>query len=185
MKWLCGFALFIFTWWSSHTVFVSSQDNGSDVNFDSFSRWRRSAMDWNVVRRLWEKWASNNVGSSGGPAFSLGFLFGSIWIFDRVSLKPITRGCTKFQVSLWRQLYWLTMIRLDRLAWYQPCKQAYNYVPAMVLDFNFHVYMIQFNISVLMSMLVCVHSWRDRWLKSELIIFKDHIWIVNLWWEWG
>lgn len=126
MKWLCGFALFIFTWWSSHTVFVSSQDNGSDVNFDSFSRWRRSAMDWNVVRRLWEKWASNNVGSSGGPAFSLGFLFGSIWIFDRVSLKPITRGCTKFQVSLWRQLYWLTMIRLDRLAWYQPCKRKHT-----------------------------------------------------------
>ncbi|KAH6774337.1 Profilin family protein [Perilla frutescens var. hirtella] len=25
-------------------------------------------MDWNGVRRLWEKWASNNLGSSGGPA---------------------------------------------------------------------------------------------------------------------
>ncbi|KAI3453919.1 hypothetical protein Pfo_010582 [Paulownia fortunei] len=24
-------------------------------------------MDWSVVRRLWDKWASNNVGSSGQP----------------------------------------------------------------------------------------------------------------------
>ncbi|KAK6116928.1 hypothetical protein DH2020_049303 [Rehmannia glutinosa] len=28
-------------------------------------------MDWSVVRRLWEKWASNYVGSLGDPASSI------------------------------------------------------------------------------------------------------------------
>ncbi|KAG6399469.1 hypothetical protein SASPL_140950 [Salvia splendens] len=28
-------------------------------------------MDWSVVRRIWEKWAANNIGPSGDPALGL------------------------------------------------------------------------------------------------------------------
>lgn len=37
-------------------------------------------MDWTVVGRIWEKWAANNIGSSGGSAFSF-FLQKSLKLF--------------------------------------------------------------------------------------------------------
>lgn len=41
-------------------------------------------MDWGVVRRIWEKWATDNIGSSGGPI--LGVLLQKIESFFSMSL---------------------------------------------------------------------------------------------------